>query len=299
MKKTILSAALLLSFSAADIAIGPWQAIGTGAAWAAGPRIMLTVNGKAITADELTKRLWWIHTAQELSDLVDERLLLEEAARLKVTADEKKVEKKFAQLRAKYKNKEEFEKNLKAMNCSEQELKIILQNAFLIRNLALTAKNITVTDTDIRKTYDNNTERFTIPESAHLRQIFVNTGAEADGIYMALSAGADFAKLSSLKSTDGKLNKNGGDLGFIPRGTLQPELEKLVFALKPGQYTKPLATDNGYSIFKMEELKSPEKIKYETVKEDIKANLIDQAITQALVDLVTELRSKAKFEAPK
>ena len=312
MKKIILSAALLLSFSAADIAIGPRQAsvsaadiaIGPRQAFAAGggaekPRVILTVNGKAITADELTKRLWWVYAAQEIASLGDERLVLEEAARLKVTVDEKQVAKKYEELRADYKNNEKFEKNLKSMNCSVQELKIVLRNAFLIRNLALTTKNITVTDTDIQKTYDNDDERFTTPESVHLREIFVKTGAEADGIYTALSSGADFAKLASLKSTDEKRKNEGGDMGFVPRHMLQPELWELVFALKPGQYTKPLATHGGYSILKLEELRPPEKIKYETAKEGIKANLLDQLITQELANLVVELRSKAKFEAPK
>ncbi|HAF96156.1 MAG: hypothetical protein A2X34_08980 [Elusimicrobia bacterium GWC2_51_8] len=298
MKKTILSAALLLSFSAA-----PWQAIGTGAAWAAGPakpRAILVVNGKAITSDELTKRLWWQHASQGLSDLVDERLLLEEAARRKVQADEGEVGNRFAELRANYKNKEEFEKNLKTMNWTAEDLMNMTRNQVRIKNMLLAAQNIeAVTEEDTKNFYNSNKERFTTPESAKLLQIFVNTEAEADDVYMALLAGADFAKLSSLKSTDANLKKNGGSLGFVARGALQPAVEKTVFALKPGQYTKPINTGSGYSILKLEELKSPEKIKYETAKEGIKANLRDQTIVQELKKLTAELRAKAKFEAAK
>lgn len=313
MKKTMLLAALLLSFSAADIAIGPWQASvtaansatsprqagGTGAALAAGSKVMLTVNGKTITADELTKRLWWQHAAQGLSDLVDERLLLEEAARLKIQSDEKEVQTRFEQLRANYKDKEEFEKNLKAVNWTEPDIMNLIRNQVLIKNTVLTVGKITATDEDAKSFYDKNKERFNTPESAKLLQIFVNSMTEANDAYTALSAGADFAKLSSLKSMDANLRKNGGSLGFIAKGMLQPELEKEIFALKPGQYTKPINTGNGYSILKMEELKSPEKIKYETAKEDIKVNLINQAIAQELPKLTAELRSKAKFEAAK
>jgi parvulin-like peptidyl-prolyl isomerase len=275
MKKTILLTALLLSFSAADIAVGPWQAGGTGSAWAAGPRVMLTINGKAITADELTKRLWWQHAAQGLSDLVDERLLLEEAARLKVQTDEKDVQARFEQLRANYKDKQDFEKNLKTINWTSADLINLIRRQVLMKNTVLAAGKITVTDEDAKGFYDKNNERFTTPESAKLLQIFVNSRADAEDVYMALSAGADFAKLSALKSTDENLKKNGGSLGYIAKGMLQPEIEKEIFALKQGQYTKPLSTGNGYSILKLEELKSPEKVAFETAKEDIKVYLIN------------------------
>ena len=207
---------------------------------------------------------------------------------------------RFAELRANYKNKEEFEKNLKTMNWTAEDLMNMTRNQVRIKNMLLAAQNIeAVTEEDTKNFYNSNKERFTTPESAKLLQIFVNTEAEADDVYMALLAGADFAKLSSLKSTDANLKKNGGSLGFVARGALQPAVEKTVFALKPGQYTKPINTGSGYSILKLEELKSPEKIKYETAKEGIKANLRDQTIVQELKKLTAELRAKAKFEAAK
>ncbi|HAH32558.1 MAG TPA: hypothetical protein DCL44_09630 [Elusimicrobia bacterium] len=282
MKKTLFSITLLISF--------------TAAVWAAGPRTVATVNGKAITAEELTKHLWWQHATQGLSDMVDERLLLEEAARLKVTANENEVSKKLEQLRANYKNKDEFEKTLKTVNWSEKDLKNLLKNQLLIRNTVLAAGKLAITDEDAKDFYTKNKERFITPESAKLLQIFVNTKAEADDAYVALSAGADFGKLSSLKSSDATLKKNDGNLGFISKGMLQPELEKEVFALKPGEYTKPLPAGNGYTILKVEELKSPQEISYETAKEDIKANLLNQALSQGMPKLVAELRAKAKVE---
>ncbi|MCX5785175.1 MAG: peptidyl-prolyl cis-trans isomerase [Elusimicrobia bacterium] len=299
MKKTLFFTMLLAGFTATDIAIGPWQASGTAAAWAAGPKALVTVNGKAITADELTKRLWWQHAAQGLTDLVDERLLLDEAARLGVKTDEKEADKKLEALRANYKNKEEFQKSLKSVNWSEQDLKNLLQNQILLRNTVLAARKIAVTDEDAKSFYTKNKERFNTPESARLLQIFVTTKAEAEDAYMALAAGADFAKLSSLKSTDANLKKNGGSLGFIAKGMLQPELEKEVFALKPGEYTKPLATGTGYSILKLEELKPPQEVSYETAKEDIKAALVNQALSQEMPKLIAELRAKAKLEVAK
>ena len=284
MKKQAAVIALLVGFSAA--------------AWAA-PRTVATVNGKPITADQLTKRLWWQHAAQGLSEMIDEQLLLDEAAVRKVKADAGEVTARIDALRANYKNAGEFEQNLKSVNWSIEDLKTLLRNQILMRNTIIAAGNIAMTDAEAKDFYDKNTERFFTPESAKLLQIFVNTKAEADTAYEALSAGADFSKLSSLKSADENLKKNGGNLGYISRGMLQPDIEKEIFALKPGQYTKPVATGNGYSLLKMEESKPPQKIAYDAAKENIKTSFVNQAITKEMPKFLAELRAKAKLEIQK
>ncbi|MCX5786747.1 MAG: peptidyl-prolyl cis-trans isomerase [Elusimicrobia bacterium] len=297
MKKTIFFTALLAGFTVTDIAIGPWQA--SAAAWAAGPKVVATVNGKAITADEVTMRLWWQHATQTLSDIMDDHLLLEEASRRKVTADEKEVDKKLEELRANYKDKAEFEHSLTAVNWSEQDLKNLIRNQITIRNTVIKAGTITVTDEDAQNYYTKNKENFITPESANLLQIFVDTKTEADDAYLALKAGADFAELASTKSTDENLKKNGGKMGFVSKGRLLPGIEKEVFALKPGEYTKPLPTGAGYSILKLEELKPRQEVSYETAKENIKASLLNQALSKEIPKLLAELRAKAKVDMAK
>jgi parvulin-like peptidyl-prolyl isomerase len=265
----------------------------------AAEKTVAVVNGQKITGDELTKKLWWQYGAQGLSDMIDERLILGEAARLGLTADQKEVDARFANLTANYTDKEQFEKNLKSVGWSSADLRDLLRRQVLIRAVVIKDKQLAVTDEDAKAFFEKNKDRLSAPESMKLSQIFVNTKAEADDAYLALSAGADFAKLSALKSTDANLKKNSGSIGYITKGMLVPDIEKEIFALKPGQYTKVLPTGNGYSIFRVEELKPGQPASFDKIKEDLKTALLNQAISQKLPELAAELRQNAKIEVVK
>ena len=282
MKKTaLLAAALALS------------ATGLFAA----EKTVAVVDGSKITNDELTKKLWWQYGAQGLAELIDEKLLLAEAAKLGMKADPKEVDARYNGLLAGYINKAEFEKNLKSVGWTSADLKTLLGRQILVRTAVMALGRITVSDEDAKAFFDKNKEKLAAQESIKLSQIFVNTKAEADEAYQLLtSVGADFAKLSVLKSADANLRKNNGSLGFVSRGMLLPEVEKEIFSLKPGQYSKVLATGNGFSIFMAEERKAAQEASFDKVKEELKAAILNQAITQSLPEITGQLRQRAKIE---
>ncbi|OGR68143.1 MAG: hypothetical protein A2081_02290 [Elusimicrobia bacterium GWC2_61_19] len=282
MKRTILAAALLAVFA--------------GGLYAAEKEVAV-VNGRKIAREDLTKKLWWQYGAQGLSELIDERLLLAEAARLGVKADPKEAQERYNSLSAGYPDKAQFEANLKSVGWTPADLRALIDRQLTIRATVIAARKLAVTDADARDFFDKNKERLATPESLKLSQIFVNTKAEADDAYELLtSVGADFAKLSSLKSTDANLKKNNGSLGYISKGMLLPEIEKEIFSLKAGQYSKVLPTGNGFSIFKVEERKPGQDASFDKVKDELKVALLNQAVTKALPELAAELRQKAKIE---
>ena len=260
-------------------------------------RVVAKVNGSNITSGDITKKLWWQYSAQGLSELIDEKLLLEESARLKGTYDAKEADNRFETLAAGYKDKAEFENSLKAVGWTSTGVKELIKHQLLIRNTIIASKGINVTDADIKAFFDQNKEKLGKPETFKLLQIYVGTKAEADDAHQSLLAGADFGKLSGMKSTDENLRKKNGDIGSISKGMLTPEIEKEISALTPGQYTKPLQTGNGYSIFKLESSTPAEPAKLDDkLKAELKAGLINQAVTQKLPELVSALRQKAKIE---
>ncbi|PIU19178.1 MAG: hypothetical protein COT18_08830, partial [Elusimicrobia bacterium CG08_land_8_20_14_0_20_59_10] len=216
--------------------------------------------------------------------------------RLAVKADPKEVEARLTALIANYPDKAQFQKNLKSVGWTEAGLKKLLSNQLTIRETVMAAKKIAVTEDDMKKFFEANKEKLAAPEAVKLSQIFVNTEAEAGAAMEALGIGADFAKLSALKSTDANIKKNSGSVGYVNKGMLLPEIEKVIFSLKPGQHSDVIPTGAGYSIFKVEEIKASQPAVYETVKKDLKTAMINQFITQKLPELTAELKQKAKIE---
>lgn len=283
MKRSAIFAALL--------------ALAGGLAFAQEERVVATINGDRITSGDITKKLWWQYSAQGLSDVIDERLLLAEASRLKTGYDSKDAEKRFESLAAGYKDKKDFEATLKSVGWTPNEVKELVKRQLIIRNLIISVKGIKFTDAEVKSFYEQNKARLGKADTARLRQIYTATKAEADEARQILATGADFAKLSSLKSSDESLRKKEGDIGEISRGMLLPDIEKEIFALKPGEYSQIIPTGGGFSIFKLEALKPGEPAKWtDALKADLKTNLINQAVTQKLPELVAELRKSAKIE---
>jgi len=79
--------------------------------------------------------------------------------------------------------------------------------------------------------------------------ILVKTEAEALDLIKQLQAGGDFAKLAAQKSL-APTRVRGGDLGDAYPGDFSKEIEAAILALKVGQISGAIKSDNGYQIFK-------------------------------------------------
>lgn len=79
--------------------------------------------------------------------------------------------------------------------------------------------------------------------------ILVKTETEALELIKELQAGGDFAKLAAQKSL-APTRARGGDLGDAYPGDFSKELEAAILALKVGQISSAIKSDNGYQVFK-------------------------------------------------
>jgi foldase protein PrsA len=102
------------------------------------------------------------------------------------------------------------------------------------------------------------TEHFNInvpatAEQVRARLILVATQADAENVIARLDAGDDFATVAQEVTTDTATKETGGDIGWIPRGLVETEVEEAIFGLEVGQRTGPIVTEDGVSVLKVEE----------------------------------------------
>jgi len=95
-------------------------------------------------------------------------------------------------------------------------------------------------------------------EARHILITSTTPEAEEKGeeILQQLRDGADFAELAKEHSGDPGSASNGGDLGFFKRGMMVPEFENVAFSLEPGQLSDLVATDYGYHIIEVTDVKT-------------------------------------------
>ncbi len=107
----------------------------------------------------------------------------------------------------------------------------------------------------------------------------------------------NFSQLSEKYSDDEVLRQTRGDIGYVLKEDLTPEVSKVIFGLKIGEYNKsPIKTGNGYHFFRVEEMKADMPIEYNAVKQFLADTLYRQSIQDEYGVLMDELRASANIK---
>lgn len=174
----------------------------------------------------------------------------------------------------------------------KQRLKEIEARIMQERWLAKQAEQA-VSDADIRKRYDDLLAKTPAREEIRASHILVESEEAARAVIADLNAGANFAEVAKAKSKDPSAQGNAGDLGFFTEQDMVPEFSKAAFALQPGQTTaEPVKTQFGWHVIKLEERRQAQPPKFDEVKEQIRAQMAEEAIAK----VVQSLREKAQVK---
>jgi peptidyl-prolyl cis-trans isomerase D len=104
-------------------------------------------------------------------------------------------------------------------------------------------------------------------------------------------AGEDFAKLAREVSEDPGSKDNGGDLGLVSPGTMVPDFEKALFALKKGELTaEPVRTPFGFHAIKVTEVQEASRKPLREVASQIRDRLAADASDRAARAKADEVR---------
>jgi len=153
---------------------------------------------------------------------------------------------------------------------------------------------ITVTEEDVRKAYEDNKRLFSV-DTVAVRHILVKTQAEAEALLKELQAGKDFAELARAYSEDAGSKDKGGDLGVISRGQTEAEFEEEAFQLKDGEISPVVKTQFGYHILRGGAHGSAAK-PFADVKEEIRQALVQIRQREAFQQYLQEAEKQATIE---
>jgi peptidyl-prolyl cis-trans isomerase SurA len=260
-----------------------------------------------------------------LRDLIDQQLLLQKGTELGVSADTDVV-KRLDQLRQQMhaESMEDLEKAAQAQGVSFEDFKQNMKNSIIQQKVIQqeVGGHITVTQQQIQQYYDQHKAEMERPEQVRLSEILISTQKapavktskgqtalpetpdpdlvataqkKADAVYEQLQKGSKFADLAKANS-DGPTAQAGGDLEYFKRGTLSKELEDKVFALKAGEYTAPVRTNQGWVILEVTEHQNPGIPPLKDVEGYINERIYMQQMQPALREYLTKLREDAYID---
>ena len=284
--------------------------------------VVALVNGRPVTVQEYNAyynaimRKRYYHgkppeaqaaaVRKEVADLLIERaLLIEEAERRGIQPDAAKIEQAVAAADARYAAAPWWQQR------REQLLPGLKEQAVRQSLFEQVEKAIRTvpppTPAEVRAYYEQKPELFTEPEKLRLSVILlkVDPGAsnadwdkarqEAQGIYLRIKDGADFAELARLHSADPSAG-DGGDLGYLHGGMLPEKLQDKIDAFQVGDVAEPVATLEGISIFRVEDRVKAKLREFADVEPRARELLQRDQAEQAWKETTGRLRAAAKVE---
>jgi parvulin-like peptidyl-prolyl isomerase len=231
-----------------------------------------------------------------LDNLVDRRLLLQEAEKANVIVGSDEVEAAFARARAGWDN-DEFNQNLTERDLTPAEFKNDLREDLLIRKFFRdhVYARIAVTDQEIEAYVQAHPEALVEPEKVRAQHLALKTEEEANRVLAEIKAGLSFeeAAMKYSLSPDGK---NGGDVGLVPRGVMPRAFDDVCFSLAVKQVSKVIAGENGFYLFRVIE-KRPQAVRpMDTVREQVEASIRREKERTTEETKLAELRKAAKID---
>jgi parvulin-like peptidyl-prolyl isomerase len=239
--------------------------------------VVVTVNGATITAAEVTDyakteaRMLNLTSTDEMKavyrdateNLIGRQLLLQEAAKRKITVPDAEVAQRAREFQIAGANGQTTTPG----GAPDAQLMNAVRGSMVIEKMLddeFRTHHVQPTDAQIKQYYEEHRDLFVKdPGEVQIAHIAVKippkaTDAEKKAatekilkLYKEAQKSKDFAALAKNNSEDTESAAKGGDLGYFRPGQLPPVVDKMVFATPVGQTTQIVESNLGYSFIKV------------------------------------------------
>jgi peptidyl-prolyl cis-trans isomerase SurA len=280
-------------------------------------RIIAIVNDDIITLKEAEKHvrvekegrfvsvneyLTNLRLQEKIDLLIDDVLIRQQAKKFKIDVSDKEVEGIIDNIKKQYLiDDAELKEKLKEDNISYGDFVAGLRSNVLKGRLLtrVISPEVNVTEKDLRQYYDKHKDEF-VDEEYRLQQIFVS--GQRDGqkritvAYNLLQEGKSFESVANDYSDDTKSASAGGDIGYVKKVDLIPQLRAAVVFLTPGVYSSIITTPYGFHILKLVEKKKGETLTFEMARDSIHEKIVQAESDKRYKDYVGKLRKGSYIE---
>jgi hypothetical protein len=263
------------------------------------PEILGEVNNEYVTSDEfvhhfrmrggfaLSGRARSELKKMLIAELVDRKLLLQEARRRRIRLDREEAGEELRRLGARVTEAGDRRMAWEASDyIYEQKVIAELLSAVVRPPDDFTAR-------EVRAWVAEHPGDFRNPERVRLRQIVVNSAADMETVKKRISAGASFEEVARERSTAPEASR-GGVLAWVGEADLPTELWDAVRTAIPGEVTGPVATAYGFHLLKVEERRKAGRMDPDSADALARRRISSARRQEAVAAFVGKLRRAAR-----
>lgn len=182
--------------------------------------------------------------------------------------------------------------------------------AYVELDLEALGEQIEVSEEEVRSEFRASEERSRGEEAREAAHILVEVPddapeearqearAQAERLHERLVEGDDFTALAREHSDDSGSASQGGELGYITRGTMAEAFEQALFSLEePGTVSEPVRTEYGFHLVKLLDVRAAQEQSSAEARAEIERELRTRRAERLFYDRVEVLRN-ATYENP-
>jgi len=166
---------------------------------------------------------------------------------------------------------------------------------------------IIVSDQEIGEYYNQHRDEYEGREAVRIKQILLVIPPTADKatktkieenaqqIHKSALGGTSFEMLAA-KYSQGPEASQGGDIGFVERGVMIPEVETVAFSLQLDQVSSVIESSLGFHIIKVVDKRGAGFKPIAAVRDEIKAKLEDEKLEKKYDEWISALRKRSYIE---
>lgn len=271
---------------------------------------------------------------EAIERLIERELQFQESKRQGIKAGKKEINDRIEGIKKRFPSNKEFKDALQRSKLTIKDLDARMEKEIMIEKLFKkeVEDKVVVSDEEIKAHYENNIQKYRELEQVRLRHIMIRfdnrsgiaesipktssaqgsaqalpdkerqktrtkeeAKAMAEKLLERIKSGEDFAALA-YEYSDDPYRVKGGEIGYIHRGRMIPEIEALAFDAKTGEVKGPLETGQGFYIIKIEDKKQERQLSFDEVRDRIKKELEEKKKEERIKEWLKTLREKAKIE---
>jgi peptidyl-prolyl cis-trans isomerase D len=219
--------------------------------------------------------------------------------------EQRSVARRVFSLEAYAKNITVSSDDIKAWYDANQAKLVIPENLdleYLVLNEDAASKDVKISEADIESFYKQNEARYGQPERRRVSHILLEVPANADAAAKAIvqAKAADLAKRAAANpkafaalakefSQDSGSANQGGDLGWISKNMLVPQVEEALFKLKKDEISGVVESPFGVHVLYVTDTQAPSIKPLAEVKEDITVEIRKQLAAERFATMAGKL----------
>ncbi|MBT0571112.1 SurA N-terminal domain-containing protein [Curvibacter sp. CHRR-16] len=181
---------------------------------------------------------------------------------------------------------------------------------YLLLSADAIAKQVVISDAELKDYYEKNASQLASKEERRASHILIaadkdlpsaereKVKAKALGILNQVKSNtSSFAKLAKQYSDDPGSASKGGDLDFFARGAMVKSFEDAVFSMEKGKISDLIATDYGFHIIQLTDIKKPSVPSLESMRAKLEKEL-RSALAQKKFAEMAEILASSVYEEP-